>query len=182
VAWNTKGVVGARRFLDKVWNLQSKLTDENNKELETILHQTIKKVSEDISKMHFNTAIAQMMILVNEMTKQISLGKEQYGQLVQILSPFAPHITEELWSQLGNKDLVYVSWPEYDESKIIENIATIVVQINGKLRGEMTVSADISEDDAKKQALEIENVVKWLEGKKPKKVIYVKGKLVSVVV
>ncbi|MBU2542661.1 leucine--tRNA ligase [Patescibacteria group bacterium] len=183
VEWDTNGLIGVRRFLDRMWNLQDRVGSKVNEDLETLLHQTIKKVGEDIDKMHFNTAIAQMMTFVNDATKQGEIDKEQYSTLVKILSPFAPHISEELWSLLGHTDsITYESWPEYDKKKIVENEITIVVQINGKLRGEMTVPADISEDDAKKQALKIANVVKWLDGKEPKKVIYVKGKLVSIVI
>ncbi len=183
VEWDTNGLVGVRRFLDKVWVMQEKLDKKNNPIIDTILHQTIKKVGEDIDKMHFNTAIAQMMILVNELNKQESVGQEQFSKLLQLLSPFTPHIAEELWNLLGNADsITFEPWPEYDKKKIVEDEITIVVQVNGKLRGEMVTSVDISVDDAKKQALEIANVVKWLEGKEPKKVIYVKGKLVSIVV
>ncbi len=183
VAWSTNGVVGARRFLDRVWAVQDKLTDKNNQKLDTILHQTIKKVGEDIGKMHFNTGIAKMMELSNEMTKADSVGREQFLAFIKILSPFAPHVCEEIWGELGNKkSIITEPWPEYDESKIIENEITVVIQINGKVRGDMVVPVDISEEDVIAQALQVENVSKWLEGKEPKKVIYVRGKLVSIVI
>ncbi|MFH1947369.1 MAG: leucine--tRNA ligase [Candidatus Magasanikbacteria bacterium] len=185
--WDTNGVKGVRRFLDKVWNLQNNLNTQTSKHLNIEIykatHKTIKKVTEDLESLGFNTAIARMMELANKMSKEKELLLTPYSLLLRILTPFAPHVCEELWKETGNKDSVCTQpWPEYDPELIKDDEITIVVQVNGKLRGEMTVSVDISVDDAKKQALEIANVVKWLEGKEPKKVIYVKGKLVSIVI
>jgi len=181
VAWDTNGLVGVKRFLDRVWNLQDKLSAEP--QVDNLLHKTIKKVGEDIDKMHFNTAVAFMMELVNEYTKAAKVSKESFGKLVQILSPFAPHLCEELWSKLGNKDsLAFAPWPEYDPDLIVDEVITIVVQINGKVRDELEVAADISEAEVEKLALQSDKVKKWLAGKEPKKVIYVIGKLVSIVV
>jgi leucyl-tRNA synthetase len=194
--------------LDKVWNLQEKVTSviashseaipkegsanngiaaspkaPRNDKLQTMLHQTIQKVGEDIEAMRFNTAIAKMMGLVNEMSKEESLPLTHYSLLLKILSPFAPHLCEEIWENLGYKEtLVYESWPEYNQELTKENEITLAVQINGKVRDTLVVSAEISEDEAKKLALASEKAQKWLEGKEPKKVIYVKGKLVSIVV
>ena len=186
VAWSTQGVVGMRRFLEKVWTLQekvnSKQTTVNNKLL-TLLHQTIKKVSEDIEAMRYNTAISQMMILVNEMSRLEVLSLKSYGLFLQLLSPFAPHITEEIWNHYQNKESIFKSdWPEYDPALIQDETITIAVQVNGKLRDTFDIPADLSEEEIKKLALTSEKVQKWLEGKEPKKVIYVKGKLISVVV
>ncbi|MBU0596884.1 class I tRNA ligase family protein [Patescibacteria group bacterium] len=188
VEWDTNGLVGVKRFLDRVWGLQERL-DERNKKQETrnkaidaidvALHKTIKKVTEDIDAMRFNTAIAKMMELVNEMMKEEEISITSYQSLVTILSPFAPHICAELWEQYGEGDMV---WPKYDPTKIVEDEITIAIQVNGKVRDELTVSVDISEEEIKKLALESEKVDKWIDGKEPKKVIYVKGKLVSVVV
>lgn len=185
--WDTNGVKGVRRFLDKVWNLESKVhkvvKSEASSEIDKLVHKTIKKVTEDLESLGFNTAIAEMMKLVNEMGKQENISITNYQLLIIILTPFAPHMAEELWSNLGHKDSVCIQeWPEYDEELIKDDEITIVVQVNGKVRGDMTVSVDISEEDAKAQAIQIKNVVKWLEGKEPKKVIYVKGKLVSIVI
>ncbi len=181
VAWDTNGLVGVRRFLDRVWNLQVKLTDD--KIVDNFLHKTIKKVGKDIDKMHFNTAIAIMMELTNEYTKAEKVSQDSLTKFVKILSPFAPHICEELWSKLGNKDsLAYEPWPEYDAKLIIDEIITVAVQVNGKLRDILQVPVDISEADVKKLALDSNKVQKWLAGKEPKKVIYVKGKIVSIVV
>lgn len=184
VEWDTNGLVGVKRFLDKIWNLQGNLRTTNfvrkyeNTKLDNLIHRTIKKVTEDIDKMHFNTAIAKMMELVNEMGKQEEISIANYQLLISILSPFAPHICTELWEQYGEGEMV---WPDYDEELIQEDVVTLVVQVNGKVRASLEVSADISEDEAKEKALAEENVQKWLEGKEPKKVICVQGKLVSVV-
>ena len=186
VAWNTKGVVGARRFLDKVWNLQFRVQSSEflgSSDIERLIHQSIKKVSKDIIDMRFNTAISQLMILVNEMTKLEQISIINYQLLITLLSPFAPHVCEEVWVKLGNeKSIIGQSWPEYDENKIVEDTVTVALQVNGKVRDEIEVGVDISEEEIKKLALESGKVQKWLEGKEPKKVIYVKGKLVSVVV
>jgi len=184
-AWNTNGVVGCRRFLEKVWYLQEKVAEDITMpaKLEILFNQTIKKVSEDIPAMRFNTAIAKMMELVNELSKEEKVDKRYYLLLLKILSPFAPHVTEEIWNSSGNSGSIFVSsWPEYDPNLVQNSEITLVVQVNGKVRDNITVPADISEDDAKKVALDSEIIKKWLEGKEPKKVIYVKGKLVSIVV
>ena len=133
--------------------------------------------------MRFNTAVSALMVLVNEMSKQESVLSEDYSTLLKLLSPFAPHMCEELWGVLGNKKtLVYEPWPKYDLELTKESIVTLAVQINGKVRDEISIDADASEDEVKKLALASEKVQKWLEGKEPKKIIYVKGKLVSIVV
>ncbi|MBU4482274.1 leucine--tRNA ligase [Candidatus Parcubacteria bacterium] len=184
-SWSDKGIIGVKRFLNKVWNLQEKITDQNieNKNLTRILHQTIKKVTEDIENFHFNTAISQLMILVNEIEKQKSLLITHYSLLITLLSPFAPHLCEELWSQLGNdKTLAFEKWPEYDENLIQADEIELVIQVNGKVRDKIIVDANISEDEAKNKALDSEKVQKWLENKEPKKIIYIKSKLVSIVV
>ncbi|MFH1286771.1 MAG: leucine--tRNA ligase [Candidatus Magasanikbacteria bacterium] len=182
VAWDTNGLKGMRRFLDKVWMIQEKI-GKNNLTTDGFFHRVIKKVGEDIEEMKFNTAIAKMMELVNEIQGEEHVSVEQYESLIKILSPFSPHICEELWAQLGHAETIaYEPWPEYDESKIVDDMITLVLQVNGKVRASIEVSADISEDDAKKLALENDRIIEWLNGKEPKKVIYVKGKLVSIVV
>ncbi|MEK7064994.1 MAG: class I tRNA ligase family protein, partial [Patescibacteria group bacterium] len=151
--------------------------------LDSVLHQTIKKVTDDIEGLRFNTAISQLMILVNEMSGgTYHVSRNTYQTLLQLLSPFAPHITEELWSQLGNKtSITRAEWPKYDPELAKEDKITIAVQINGKLRDTFEAPAEIGEEEVKKMALASEKAQKWLEGKEPKKVIYVKGKLVSIV-
>lgn len=184
VAWDTNGLVGVKRFLDRVWNLQEKIGEaQDEKKLTSILHQTIKKVTEDIEAMRFNTAIAKMMEFINEASREESISKELYLTLITLLSPFAPHLTEELWEQFGNSgSIALASWPVFDENLAKEDTITIAVQINGKLRATFAAPAEISEEEAKQQALSEENVQKYLEGKNPQKIIYIKGKLVSIVV
>jgi len=186
IAWDDKGVIGVYRFLNRVWELQSKLKTqltERNKNLERILHQTIKKVTEDIENMRFNTAISQMMILVNEMEKFESVPQEIWEKFVLILSPFAPHLAEEMWQRLGhNQTLVFEPWPEYDKALIQADEIELVVQVNGKVRDKIKAPADISEQDAKKLALNSEKIQKWIADKEPRKVIFVKGRLVNIVV
>ena len=201
VAWSTQGLIGARRFLDRVWHLQDKLDmgmspksqspisksqtnpkDQNSK-LITVLHQTIKKVSDDIEEMRFNTAIAKMMELANEMSKQEKISKENFALFVQILAPFAPHFAEELWLALGHKKSIFTEvWPKYDSELAKSETFTLAVQINGKVRDTIEVESEISEAAVKELIMKSEKVQKWLEGKEPKKIIYIKGKLVSVVV
>ncbi len=187
IAWDDKGVIGVYRFLNRVWDLQIKVKKrdeiEKDKGVARFLHQTIKKVTEDIENMRFNTAIAQMMILVNEMEKSEDILSSVWEKFVLILSPFAPHLAEEMWQRLGHKhSLAFESWPEYDESLIQAEEIELVVQVNGKVRDKFKVPADISEEEAKQKALSSDKVQKWLAGNEPKKVIYVKGKLVNVVV
>ena len=184
-AWNTKGVVGVRRFLERVWVLSEKISSEFviDKKITTKIHQTIKKVSEDIVSLRFNTAISSMMELVNEMNKVENISKNDFVLLLQLLAPFAPHISEELWNQLDGKDSIFESsWPKYD-TKLAQDIEiTLAVQINGKLRDTLVVEADINEEEAKVIVLNSQKIKKWLDGKEPKKIIYVKGKLISIVI
>ncbi len=186
IAWDDKGVVGVYRFLKRVWDLQARVDYQAanaSKDLERLLHQTIKKVGENIEVMKFNTAIAQMMILVNEMEKNKNIPREIWDKFILILSPFAPHLAEELWRRLGHRQsLAFESWPTYDKDLIRADKIELVVQVNGKVRDKIKVVADISEEEAKQKALSSDKVQKWLDGREPKKIIYVKGKLVSVVV
>lgn len=187
--WNPDGVVGIRRFLERIWkaghldfanpNLQIKLK-ERNPNIETTLHKTIKKVGEDIQAMKFNTAIAQMMTLMNEVEKT-GISKPQYETLLRLLAPFAPHITEELWFTLKHKKSIHLeSWPTYDEKQMVSDTTSIAVQINGKTRTQIIVSSGMSEADVRKEAEQA--AAKWLEGKEVKKTIYVRGRIVNLVV
>ena len=185
IAWDDKGVVGVYRFLNKVWKMQLKVKEDldKNKDLERGLHQTIKKVGEDIENMRFNTAVAQMMIFVNQAEKVDKIDKDIFKKFVLVLSPFAPHLAEELWSGLGNnKSVGYEKWPEYDKNLIKEDEIELVVQVNGKVRDRIKMAAEISEKEANELVLKSDKVQKWLEGKKPKKIIFIKGKLVNIVV
>ncbi|MBU0660894.1 class I tRNA ligase family protein [Patescibacteria group bacterium] len=187
VAWSEEGLKGVKKFFDRVWNLQEFICSEQaylfSEDVEREIHKTIKKVGDDIEVLGFNTAIARMMEMVNFVYKKKALAKEQFGKILSILSPFAPHMTEELWEKSGYEGSISIApWPVYDEKYLVEDMVTLVVQVNGKVRAKLEVAADISEEDVKALALAEENVVKWVEGKDVRKVIYVKGKLVSVVV
>lgn len=183
IAWDDKGVVGVYRFLNKVWELQKKVGKGKNKELERLVHQTIKKVGEDIENMRFNTAVAGMMIFVNRAEKAEGIDREIWEKFLLVLSPFAPHLAEELWESMGHKEsMTYEAWPEYDRQLIVEDEIELVVQVNGKVRDKIQAAAGMSESEAKELALGSEKVAKWLAGKKAKKVIYIKNKLVSIVI
>lgn len=182
--WDTNGVRGVKRFLDKVWNLQEKvISNFESEESEKITHKTLKKVSGDLDKMQYNTTIAKMMELVNFFQKQENISKEIFQIFILMLAPFAPHLAEELWQTSGNKkSLAFEKWPVYDETKIIEDVSNIVIQVNGKVRANIEVTKGLDEEDIKKIALAEENILKWLDGKEPKKIIYIKEKLISIVV
>lgn len=186
ISWSTDNIIGVRRFLDRVWRLQEKVAKkkgESSKEIESALHKTIKKVGEDIEGMRFNTCISSLMILLNDLEKQQEIPREVYLQLLILLSPFAPHITEELWSILGNKKSIHTEvWPTFDLKKIAETSVTLAVQVNGKVRAELPIGPEATEDEVKQLALTHESITKWIEGKEVKKVIYVKGKLINIVV
>ena len=183
VAWSTESIIGVRRFIEKVWRLQFKIKKKDNKEMKRILNKTIKKVSEDIEKMHFNTAISAMMILATEMEKAENISTNDYQKFLQILSPFAPHIVEELWNMLGEKKSINLSnWPEWDANLIIDEKIKIVVQVNGKVRATIFINANEGEEEIKIKALENQSIVKHLAGGVPKKFIYVKNRLINIVI
>ncbi len=203
--WNPKGIIGIYRFLEKVWNLQNKIKkskipaqkqvlDEANKnqELEKIIHKTIKKVTEDIENFKFNTAISALMILVNEMLKFPRLTTTNYQTILLLLAPFAPHLAEELWQKYFTKipnpkikiknSIHNQSWPGYDKKLIKEKKLILIIQINGKVRDKIEVESDISEEKLKKLAFAEKKVQKWIEGKRIKKIIFVPGKLINIVI
>lgn len=183
ISWDENNIAGSKRFLERVWKLLEKVGITESKKIDSIIHKTIKKVSEDIEEMRFNTAISAMMIAVNELEKEEKISKENYLILLQLVSPFAPHIAEELWSKLGNKKSISLtSWPVFDSSKTLESSSKIVVQVNGKVRVDFEVPLDTSDDELKKIALEKPEIKKWIEGKEVKKVIVISGKLVSIVI
>ena len=186
--WNTDSIIGPRRFLERVWKLQYSLsTKKSSKDVEKILHKTIKKISDDIENMRFNTAISSMMIFVGEVDSLLKselnvLNKNDYKKFLQLLAPFAPHIAEEIWIDLGEKKTIHQSaWPKFDTSMVVEDELKIIIQVNGKMRGEIFVLPDISEDEIKEKALGMEFVSKFVEGNPIKKVIYVKGRLINIV-
>lgn len=183
VAWDTKGLVGVSRFLEKVWNLHTKV-DENKStnEIEAELNKTILKVEQDIEQFKFNTAVSELMILVNFFTRLDLISKEDYKILLQLLHPFAPYITEELWKLIGEDFSIYkISWPTYDKSKMIQAIYNIGVQINGKIRGQITVDKNEKEEKVKQTAIELDNIQRFLKDKEILNVVYVPQRVINIV-
>ncbi len=181
-SWSEDGVKGCRRFLERVWKLQTIMTEEEgySADMETKMHQTIKKVSQDFESLKYNTAIAAMMALINEFYKKNAVTKGEYKTLITLLNPVAPHITEELWQIIGGEGRVYeTAWPEYDEAKTVESTVEIAVQINGKTRATMMIGKDDAKDDVIAKAKE--NIADKLEGKNIIKEIYVPGRIVNIV-
>jgi leucyl-tRNA synthetase len=182
IAWDTNTIAGSRRFLERVWKLQDKIGKIESEKIDIAVNKAVKKVTEDIEAMRFNTAISSMMILINEFEKEEIISKNNYQIFLQLLAPFAPHITEEIWSNLKNKKSIHQSdWPSYNNELIKEDKTKIVIQINGKVRG--TIEGDISEseDQIKTRVLELPDIQKWVNGQNIKKVIYIKGKLINLV-
>ena len=181
-SWSEDGVKGCRRFLERVWKLQTIMTEEEgySADMETKMHQTIKKVSQDFESLKYNTAIAAMMALINDFYKKNAVTKGEYKTLITLLNPVAPHITEELWQIIGGEGRVYeTAWPEYDEAKTVESTVEIAVQINGKTRATMMIGKDDAKDDVIAKAKE--NIADKLEGKNIIKEIYVPGRIVNIV-
>ncbi|MBP5993551.1 MAG: leucine--tRNA ligase [Candidatus Moranbacteria bacterium] len=187
IAWNTDGVVGTRRFLEKVWKLGRKTISgkqsAENEKLESLLHQTIKKVTEDIEEFKFNTAISALMILVNALEKETHIPYSTFHILLILISPFAPHIAEELWQEMGEKQSIFLAgWPMWDKKKIVAETVNIAVQVNGKVRVVLTVDTGSNETEVQSQALSNEKIKALVVGKEIRKVIYVPGKILNIVV
>ncbi|NTL97635.1 leucine--tRNA ligase [Enterococcus faecium] len=190
IAWSENGLEGSRKFLDRVWRL---IVDENNKmrdrittlndgKLDKVYHQTVKKVTEDYENLHFNTAISQLMVFINEAYKVDALPYEYIEGFVQLLAPIAPHMGEELWAILGNDGgISYAPWPTYDEAALVEVEVEVVFQVNGKVRAKSNVPRDLGKDELEKAALANEIVQEYIEGKTVRKVIAVPNKLVNIV-
>ena len=183
--WSQQGLRGCYRFIEKVWNLQNIMTEEDgySADMEKLMHKTIKKVGEDFERMKFNTAIATMMSLINEVTKKGSITKGEYMTLITLLNPVAPHMTEELWEMYGDGGLLSLrAWPEYDEAKTVDDEVEVVLQINGKIRDKMMISKDLTPQQMQETALNNEKVQELIAGKEVVKCIAVPGKLINVVV
>ncbi|HCR4303944.1 TPA: leucine--tRNA ligase [Enterococcus faecium] len=190
IAWSENGLEGSRKFLDRVWRL---IVDENNKmrdrittlndgKLDKVYHQTVKKVTEDYENLHFNTAISQLMVFINEAYKVDALPYEYIEGFVQLLAPIAPHMGEELWAILGNDGgISYAPWPTYDEAALVEDEVEVVFQVNGKVRAKSNVPRDLGKDELEKAALANEIVQEYIEGQTVRKVIAVPNKLVNIV-
>ena len=187
--WSNKGLEGAKRFIERVFRLytedefKKRLTKNNNGSLDYIYNYTVKKVTNDFENLQFNTAISQMMIFVNELYKANEIYEKYYVEFVKLFDCVCPFVGEEIWSILGHENLItYEKWPTYDESKLVLNVIKIAVQVNGKLRDTIEINKDEDEEKVKEIALKLENVIRHTEGKTIKKVIYVKNKIVNIVV
>lgn len=191
IAWSTNGLDGSRRFLDRVWrllveedgSLTSKVTDNDDSgKLEKVYHQTVKKVTENYEELKFNTAISQLMVFINDAYKAETLPKAYIEGFVKLLSPVAPHITEELWEKLGHTESIsYETWPAYDEAKLIDNEVEIVIQINGKVKAKLMVPTDTSKEKLEEIAMDDDTIKEQIDGKTVRRVIAVPGKLVNIV-
>ena len=183
--WSQQGLKGCYKFLERVWNLQSIVNDEEgySPDLQKNINKAIKKVGEDFERMKFNTAIATMMSLVNDFSKKGSVTKGEYKTLITLLNPVAPHMTEELWLTYGNGELLSLQpWPKYDEGKTVDDEIEIVVQINGKIKDKLMIPAGLDKDGTQEAAMNTEKIKGLIEGKNVVKVIAVPGKLVNIVV
>ncbi|MEG0329365.1 MAG: leucine--tRNA ligase [Longicatena sp.] len=184
--WNTNGLDGARKWIDRVVRLYTeydKITTTNDGKLDKIYHATVKKVSNDVQTLNLNTAISAMMIFVNECYKSDTFYIEYAKGFIKMFACFAPHIGEELWANVfhSKESITYAPWPVYDEAMLVEDVLDVIVQVNGKLRGKFSVEAGTSEDNLKEEAMKIASVAAQLEGKTIRKVIVVKGKVVNIV-
>ena len=195
IAWSTDSMIGSRRFLERVWKLQEKLNKNfvDNEEIVSLLHKTIKKVGEDIESFNANTAVSAMMIFVNLLDKQEKIDIKTYSEFIKILSPFAPHICEEISAKLGNlperqfgragkKSIVFTTWPRWNASKIVRGKIMMPIQINGKVRSVIEIGGDYEEKEVSKIALQNKDVQKWIDGKEIKKIIFVKNKIINFIV
>jgi len=206
VAWSTESIIGPRRFIEKVWRIGNKILESQNDfsgprfssrkalgqtiknhsgsiSLKKLLHKTIKKVSEDIEAMRFNTAISALMILATEIEKTDKIEKEDFKKFLQILAPFAPHVSEEIWNVLGEKKSINISkWPKWNEKLIKDEEVKIAVQVNGKVRAEILIQMDEKEEVIKEKVLQNQTVLKFFEGREIKKIIYIKNRLINIVV
>ncbi len=185
IPWSTDNIVGSRRFIERVWNTHYKVSNEAQvgSKVESMLHKTIMKVGEDIESMSFNTAVSSLMILLNTLEKEEAVSKEVFETFLKLLAPFIPHVTEEIWSELGNKESIHSQrWPQYDKLKTIDSVITIAVQINGKTRTTVEIEPGNTEEIVTKKALEIPEISKWMEGKNVRRIVFVKDKIINIIV
>lgn len=182
-AWSTSSIAGTARFVERLWRMQEIVVTDPVAALDTLLHETIRKVEADIEAFKFNTAVSQMMILLNAVEQEGSIGKEQWSMLLRVLAPFAPHITEELWEKAGESGSIHLaSWPIYDASLLAKSEVEVMVQVNGKRRGSVALSVDATESEAVSSAQKLPSVIAALGGKAPSRVIYKAGKVLNLVV
>jgi leucyl-tRNA synthetase len=182
--WSESSVKGCKRFIDRLWKLQDMTVDGDaySDALSSAMHKTIKKVTEDIEAMKFNTAIAAVMTLLNQIYDNGTINRAELRDLLLIINPFAPHVTEEMWENMGFGGMLNeAAWPEFDEAKTVDNTVEIAIQIMGKVRSRITVPTDISAEEAIALAKQDERIAAEIAGKQIKKEIYVPGKLVNIV-
>ena len=184
--WNSENIIGVSRFVEKIWALYTesgKIKDEENTNLDKIYNETVKKVTQDYEILSFNTAISQMMIFINAVSKENVFPSVYAKNFLILLNPIAPYITEELWQTIfkNNNTISYEKWPTFDESKLIEENVEMVVQINGKLRDKIVIKIDSTDEEVSAKAQELPTIKKLLEGKQIKKIIVVKNKIVNIV-
>jgi leucyl-tRNA synthetase len=189
--WSTESIIGPRRFLEKVWRIRDFISEKESEKVTQSLHKTIKKVTDDIENIDFNTAISEMMTFANVIEGEKEITLNSYKKLLQLLAPFAPHMTEDIWNELSDvendsdntENSIHISeWPKYDESLIKDQKVTIGIQVNGKVRAEIEIAPDEPEDSVKKQVLDLPEIQKWTGDSEIKKFIYVPGKIISIVV
>jgi leucyl-tRNA synthetase len=186
-SWNTGSVVGLRRFLERVWRVQERIRNQEsgikNQKVESLMHKTIKKVTDDIENLKYNTAISSLMICLNEMEKSESIPSILYALYLILLAPFAPHIAEEIWENMGNTESIFLEqWPQYDEKKMVEEMKTIVIQVNGKVRANLLLPSGSTEEVVKEAAMADTNVQTHIAGKEIRKVVYIQDKILNLVV
>ena len=191
IAWSEDGLEGARKFLDRVWRLfidedgkvRDRITTYDDKSLEVVFHQTVKKVTEDYENLQFNTGISQLMVFINAAYKAEGLPLDYVKGFIKMLAPIAPHVSEELWAKVtgASESISYEEWPSYDETKLVTDEVTVVFQINGKVRSKAQVSKSITKDALEELALADSRIQEMLEGQTVRKVIVVPGKLVNIV-
>jgi leucyl-tRNA synthetase len=183
--WSTQGLIGIHRFLDRIWRLSEREVSNTPAptSLKKVLHKTIKKVGQDTENLDFNTAISQMMIFINEAFKEESLHLEVWEPFILVLAPYAPHLAEELWEQLGhNKSLAYENFPPFEEELTHDDQVTLVLQVNGKVRAKVDIPAGIQKSQLEDLALQNERIIEYTQGKQIVKIISVPDKLVNIVV
>jgi leucyl-tRNA synthetase len=185
--WQTEGLSGTRRFLDRVWRVFVMSTENANindaPDTVRLLHQTIKKVTDDLEKLQLNTAVSQLMIFINQAIASNGLSPESLSKFVLLLAPFAPHLSEELWHALGNQELVLnAPWPTYDPEACVADEVTVIIQVNGKLRSKLVSARDADEVSVRDAALADQSIAQWIAGKEILKVVYVPNKLLNIVV
>ncbi|MBI2036870.1 MAG: class I tRNA ligase family protein, partial [Candidatus Liptonbacteria bacterium] len=188
--WSPTGILGVVRFLERVWKLPNLIKEEEPQRVTRAVQKVVKKVSEDIQAFKFNTAVSALMVALNEIEAQGMVTKNSFEQYLKLLAPFAPHIAEELWEGAGHlpageagKDSIHLAeWPGYDEALVVDDTFTLVVQVNGKVRDSFEVPASITEKEAVKLTLVRESVKKHISTAKPKRVVYVPGRLINIVI